>query len=1357
MRTKRFLAIALMLAMLLFSLQTAIGEMASEITAAVEAETETAFEADETAEIDEDLNEEALPGEDAVDLEDELIGDDAEEEVSEAVEMEDADLFAVLDDIDAPDVAEYSADELDQVTDVVITTESGLNQIVEGETLRLFARPEPADVPVQSFVWSSSNEDVASVSTEGLVTANCRSEERAVTITATAYLDTPNGKVFGKSGSIDLEVVPVARSFTLKDGAEDVSSPIPLTEVKRLDYAVTPADAVAIAKVAVGDADLLNAWFDAELSQVVLEPVATGYTTLTVTSGDGKVSQTYDVVVSINGEDQTDLTLDIAEKRFQVGVGKSISLNAQVLPKGADVGTLKYSISKSLKAYATVSATGVVKGVKAYTKTIKVTITSTGGKDGKINTFVNVTVAKPITKVTVSGNKPILLEEGEPNTLQLTAKPTPATNKASQLFKWTSADPSVATVDENGLVTAVGFGSTKVTATAQDGSKKAGSVTVKVGVKATGITLTGPKEIAPTSAYPVAVGKTITLKAGLLGENAVSEGYKWSSSSKNATVSTKGVVKGVKAGTTPVTITVEDKTSGQTATYNVQVVSTLATKVTINGTKTANWDNGENTLQLSAAVSPTKAAQAVVWTSDNEAIATVDQNGLVTAKRAGVVKIKATTLDGSKKSGTATVTFTSGLTAIVGTNLGTAVTVGKGKTVTLKPVFDPVDTTDTAVKWESADKTIATVSTTGVLKGVKVGETTITIESKSNSDIKLTIPVTVTSTLVKSIKVVSEPADVHFIAPVEEGAEPSTLQLTAQVTEGAAQTVLWSSSNSAVATVDANGLVAGVPGKDGQVTITATATDGTGVKGTYTVYVRNPVTEFNLLGNASDVEEKTLYVPVGKTVTVGAEFNEDATMTTLTWKVKSKTYATVTTKGVVKGVKKGTTTLTATTKDGTKLSDTLTVRVIAKPTSKVVIDENAPTFLFAGSTANLTATLSPDSRIGVNWSSSDESVLTVDKTGKVTAVAKGTATITAAAKDTPTKKDEITIAVGDPAKSIEIFGLHAVAVGGTTQLTARVMDVHDNEIENCPVTWEIASASASDSVGAATVNKNGLVTGVTAGMIKVLATATGSGLDTPAEFYMEVTGQVQSVAIYRGDENITDQNIGLSLPADPIQLIARVELDEANASVTWTSSDATVVKVDAETGIATPLKVGSAVITATAKDGSDKSAQVTFSIMEVVVSKADPNWTLHSATPLQLKATVSPSAPVDSWTSSNPEVATIDANGVVTLVAYSSEPVTFTASALGISGEIPISFESEFQWATNAGVTAVTAYTGNASEVTIPEYVNGVKITEIGNGAFQGNTAIQTVNIPNRIARIGASAFANCSNLSAMEPYGSAD
>lgn len=65
----------------------------------------------------------------------------------------------------------------------------------------------------------------------------------------------------------------------------------------------------------------------------------------------------------------------------------------------------------------------------------------------------------------------------------------------------------------------------------------------------------------------------------------------------------------------------------------------------------------------------------------------------------------------------------------------------------------------------------------------------------------------------------------------------------------------------------------------------------------------------------------------------------------------------------------------------------------------------------------------------------------------------------------------------------------------------------------------------------------------------------------------------------------------------------------------------------------------------------------------------------------------------------------------------------------------------------------VTGYTGSETSVTVPDWYNKLPVTEIGSGAFQGQTGIKSVSIPSTIVRIGSAAFKNCSSLSKLTYY----
>ena len=443
-------------------------------------------------------------------------------------------------------------------------------------------------------------------------------------------------------------------------------------------------------------------------------------------------------------------------------------------------------------------------------------------------------------------------------------------------------------------------------------------------------------------------GKTLTLTATIVPAALADQGVTWKSSAPSvATVSTKGKVTGVKAGTATITCTAN--ATGQKATCKVTVGY-----VKLDQTE-ANLQKGK-TLTLKATVYPSKLTdKSVTWKSSKTSVATVSADGVVTGK----------------KSGTATITCTSNVTGLKAT---CTVTVGEVKldqtevilekysTITLTPTVYPDALTDKSVTWKSSNTKIAKVTSDGEVIAMKAGTATITCTSNATG-LKGTCKVTVGYVKLDKTEAV-----------VEKG---STVALTATVYPSSLsdRSVTWESSDTKIATVTSKGKVSGV--KAGIVTITCTS-KATGQKATCTVtvgYVKLDKTEVT--------------VEKGKTLTLTPTvYPSKLTDKSVTWKSSNTSVATVTSAGKVKGVKAGTTFITCTSV-ATGLSTTclVTVGYVKLDQTKVSVAK--------GKTVTLTAKVYPSKvNQSVTWTSSDKTVATVTSAGKVKGVSAGTATIT---------------------------------------------------------------------------------------------------------------------------------------------------------------------------------------------------------------------------------------------------------------------------------------------------------------------------------------------------------------------------
>ncbi len=270
-----------------------------------------------------------------------------------------------------------------------------------------------------------------------------------------------------------------------------------------------------------------------------------------------------------------------------------------------------------------------------------------------------------------------------------------------------------------------------------------------------------------------------------------------------------------------------NKTNG---TLTITPVSVPATSITLNASS-QNLITGES-FTLTATVEPAKTTDTVVWSSSNEAVATVS-DGTVTAAKAGTTEITATA--GNVKA-TCTVTVSDPVYKVTDIKLTAALSrrIAAGKKVKLKASIAPSNATDKSVTWTSSNKKVATVNAKGLVKFKKNAggkKVTITATAKDGSKKFAKITLTCMKGSVKSIKLSGK-------TTVKSG---KTTKLKAKVSTKngkANKTVVWSSSNTKLATVDKNGKVKTVKGKKGTVKITAKATDGSGKKATTKIKIK---------------------------------------------------------------------------------------------------------------------------------------------------------------------------------------------------------------------------------------------------------------------------------------------------------------------------------------------------------------------------------------------------------------------------------------------------------------------------------------------------------------------------------------
>lgn len=299
---------------------------------------------------------------------------------------------------------------------------------------------------------------------------------------------------------------------------------------------------------------------------------------------------------------------------------------------------------------------------------------------------------------------------------------------------------------------------------------------------------------------------------------------------------------------------------------------------------------------LTAIVQPENTLdKSVSWRSSNEAIATVDANGNVTAVSVGKTLITAETSNGLTATCDVTVyDHTTGVTM----NETAEINIGEQLQLTAHTL--PLETSDGLVTWSSSNKDIATVTEDGIITGIKQGSCIITATSvdggfTATCQVKVLQPIT-------AIQLNRNDATINV---------GNSIQIDAEISPANADNkeVLWTSSDEEVATVSKEGIIIGK--KAGTATITVTAAENEDLKDECEVTVLQPVTGITL-----DRNELT-FANIGETTQLTATvFPEDASNKEVRWSSSKENVCTVSSNGTIIALDNGVSVVMATTVDG---------------------------------------------------------------------------------------------------------------------------------------------------------------------------------------------------------------------------------------------------------------------------------------------------------------------------------------------------------------------------------------------------------------------------------------------------------
>jgi uncharacterized protein YjdB len=335
-----------------------------------------------------------------------------------------------------------------------------------------------------------------------------------------------------------------------------------------------------------------------------------------------------------------------------------------------------------------------------------------------------------------------------------------------------------------------------------------------------------------------------------------------------------------------------------------------------------------------------------------------------------------------------------------------ALTLGVGQEQTLTAAVEPENAANKALTWASDKPDIAEVDENGKVTGIAVGTAAITVTTVDGGKTAVCAVTVQKDAVAIAVSGVSLDRETFTLGVNQE----LTLTAAVEPENAANKAVTWTSSDTSVATVGADGKVTGVA--VGTATVTVTTADGSH-KDTCVVTVQTEAVTIAVTGVSLSPKSLTLGVGQEQTLTAAVTPPEAANKAVI-WASDKPDIAAVDGNGKVTGAAPGTATVTVTTADGGK-TDTCAVTVqqeaAAIPVTGVSLSPKT-LFLAAGTTGVLTAAVAPSQAANkaVTWTSSNTSVAAVDNNGTVSALAEGEAVITVTTGD-GNKTDTCAIAV----------------------------------------------------------------------------------------------------------------------------------------------------------------------------------------------------------------------------------------------------------------------------------------------------------------------------------------------------------
>ncbi len=744
------------------------------------------------------------------------------------------------------------------------------------------------------------------------------------------------------------------------------------------------------------------------------------------------------------------------------------------------------------------------------------------------------------------------------------------TNVNNSNIKWETSNSNIVTIQKKS--------NTEITVTGKNnGSAVITAKMDKLETKCQVTVITSPKEIILSNTeitIDLSSGnKTVQITPTITPDSA-NKNITWTSSNTSiARVDEFGTITGISNGEATVTA---KTVNGLTKICKVKVV-TSPTAISLNKTNAVIDTTTSKNMQLTAVITPASANiyTGITWTSSNDNVVQVNQQGLVKGISNGLATVTAKTENGC----TAQCRIVVGAT-IAGINLAPSNSaIEIEEKLQINATIEP-NTSEETLIWVSSNSKVATVDQNGLVTGKSHGTVTITATGR-DSMVANSVKVTV-QTAPKSISLnITEKT-------IDLSTDAKSFQLIGTISPSTANVYLeqtWTSDNTSVANVDNNGRVTAL--KNGDATITVS----TGNKKTATckvTVVTSPT------GIALDKNRATVNLSGTKTVDLTATLTPKTAniYDDLQWSSDSssaKVEKTGKYTARVTGASNGNAKITVSTGNGYKAECIVTVE------TKIIGITVSPneTEVEVGNTVTLTATKKPSigSTEGLVWSSSNNRVAKVNDDGVVTGIAQGTVTITIKSSSGLVKTKAKVTVVQSPTGITLDKNKVALDMSGTktTKLNATIQPSNANR--NTGITWN------SSNTGVATVDQSGNVTAKANGTTTITAT-TQNGYT--AQCSVTVITSITSLSVSPTSSTL---EIG-----ETVQLTGTINPSTATESTLWTSSNTNVATVSETTGLVTAKSAGTVTITFKNSSGTKSTNCIIVVLSEIIIGRGGESY-----------------------------------------------------------------------------------------------------------------------------------------------------